>query len=237
MSPVHVDTDNSDNLTPPHNSDGAISTRDCEMFDLVNTDSDQEIEGEAETIPLVGDYINRGKLPVKMQGVFIFPQPAHVHNLTWNEYPFEPCSNHCVMPERSDKSLPRFYLTHSLCLKHRASLHNMGPWIYLCNRVSTLPKLHKSPQILNFISLLHNKIKGDQRVKDYLVVCQLVETLGLFTLLIRVDIFMTNNPLELKSWVQTYNLNDPINFGDRTHFFITRDFIDRIYDYHVDGSI
>ena len=55
------------------------------MFDLVNTDSDPEIEGEAETISLVGDYINRGKLPVKMQGVFIFPQPAHVHNLIWNE--------------------------------------------------------------------------------------------------------------------------------------------------------
>ena len=36
------------------------------MFDLVNTDSDQEIEGEAETISLVGDYINRGKLPVKI---------------------------------------------------------------------------------------------------------------------------------------------------------------------------
>ena len=36
------------------------------MFDLVNTDSDQEIEGEAETISLVDDYINRGKLPVKI---------------------------------------------------------------------------------------------------------------------------------------------------------------------------
>ena len=138
--------------------------------------------------------------------------------------PFEPHSNHCVMPEISEKSLPRFYLTHSLCLKHRASLYNMGPWIYLCNRVSTLPKLHKSPQILNFITLLHNKIKGDQRVKDYLVVCQLFETLGLFTLLIRVDIFMANSPLELKSWVQTYNLNDQITFGDRMHFFITRNY-------------
>ena len=200
MSPVHVDTDDSDNSTPPNNSDGVISTRDCEMFDLANTNSDQEIEGEAETISLVGDYINMGKLPVKIQGVFIFPQPAHFHNLTWNEYPFEPCSNHCVMSARSDKSLARFYLTHSLCLKHRGSICNMGPWIYLYNRVSTLSKLHKSLQILNFISLLHNKIKGDQRAKHYLVVCQVVETLGLFTLLIRIDIFMVNNPLELKSW-------------------------------------
>ena len=157
MSPVHVDTDRSDNITPTTNSDGVISTRDCDMFDMGNSDSDQEIEGEAETISLVGDFINRGKLPVKMHGVFVFPQPSHVYNLTWDEHPFEPCSNHCVMPERTDKSLAKFCLTHSLCLKHRSSLCNMGPWIYLSNRVSTLPKLHKSPQIPNFLSLLRGK--------------------------------------------------------------------------------
>ena len=233
MSPVHVDTDSSVSMTPPNNSDGVISTRDCDMFDMANTDSDQEIEGEAETISLVGDFINRGKLPVKMHGVLIFPQPSHVHNLTWDEYPFEPCSNHCVMPERTDKSLAKFYLTHSLCLKHKSSLCNMGPWIYLCNRVSTLPKLHKSPQIPNFICLLHSKIKGDQRVKEYLVVCQLVETLGLFTLITRVDLFMANNPLELKSFVQIYNLNDHVDFGDRMQYFIVRDFVDKIHEYHV----
>ena len=113
MSPVHVDTDSSDSITPPPNSDGVISTRDCDMFDLANTDSDKKIEGEAETIALVGDYINSGKLPVKMKGIFIF-----LSQLTWDEYPFESCSNHCVMPERSDKSLARFYLTQSLCLKY-----------------------------------------------------------------------------------------------------------------------
>ena len=127
MSPDHVDTDSSENITPTASSDGVISTRDCDMFDMANSDSDQEIEGEAETISLVGDFLNRGKLPVKMHGVFVFPQPSHVHNLTWDEYPFEPCSNHCVMPERTDKSLAKFYLTHSLCLKHRSSLCNMGP--------------------------------------------------------------------------------------------------------------
>ena len=81
------------------------------MFDMVNTYSDQDLEVEAEKISLVSDYLNRGKLPVKMHGVFVFPQPAYVHNLTWDEYP---CSNHCVMPERTDKSLAKFYLTHSL---------------------------------------------------------------------------------------------------------------------------
>ena len=90
----------------------------------------------------------------------------------------------------------------------------MGPWNNLYNRVSTLPKLHKSPQIPNFLSLLYGKIKGDQRVKDYLVVCHLVETLGMLTLIIRVDLFMDNNPLELKTFVQIYNLNDHVDFGD-----------------------
>ena len=34
MNPVHVDTDSSDSsMTPPNNSDGVISTRDCDMFD------------------------------------------------------------------------------------------------------------------------------------------------------------------------------------------------------------
>ena len=46
---------------------------------------------------------------------------------------------------------------------------------------------------------------------------------------------MTNNPLELKPWVQTYNLNDHIDFGDRMHFFKNRDFLGRITDFHVDG--
>ena len=109
----------------------------------------------------------------------------------------------------------------------------MGPWIYLCNRVSTLPTFHKSPQIPNSISLLHSKIKGDQRVKEYLVVCQLVETLGLFTLITRVDLFMANNPLELKSFVQIYNLNDHVDFGDRIKYFIVRDFVDKIHEFHV----
>ena len=137
------------------------------------------------------------------------------------------------MTERTDKSLAKFYLTHSLCLKHRSSLCNMGPWIYLSNRVSTLPKLHKSPQIPNFLSLLHGKIKGDQRVKDYLVVCQLVETLGMFTLITRVDLFMANNPLEMKTFVQIYNLNDHVDFGDRMQYYIVRDFVDKIHKFHV----
>ena len=139
MSPITVESDSSDTIAPSTSSSGIITTRDCDMFEMYNTDSDQDLEGEAETMSLVGAYLNRGKLPVKIHGVFIFPQPVYVHNLTWNEHPFEHCANHCVMPEKSDKSFAKFYLTHSLCTKHRSSLTNMGPWIYLTNRVTTLP--------------------------------------------------------------------------------------------------
>ena len=191
MSPDPIETDSS--ITPTTGSNDIISTRDCDMFDMSNTDSDQDLEGEAETISLVGDLLNRGKLPVKTAWDIYFPQPTHVHNLTWDEYPYEPCESHCVMPERTDKSIAKFYLTHSLCLKHRSSLTNIGPWIYLSNRVTTLPKLHKSPQIAHFLSLLHGKIKGDQRVRDYLVVCQLAEALGMYNLVVRVDLFLANN--------------------------------------------
>ena len=104
MSPITVESDSSDTIAPSTSSSGIITTRDCDMFEMYNTDSDQDLEGEAETMSLVGAYLNRGKLPVKINGVFIFPQPVYVHNLTWNEHPFEHCANHCVMPERSDKS-------------------------------------------------------------------------------------------------------------------------------------
>ena len=154
-------------------------------------------------VSLVGEYINRSKLPRKMHGVYLFPHPTHLHDLTWNEYRYEPWSNHCVMPSRTDKSFARFYLTHSHCLKHRFSLSTMGPWLYLSNWISTLSKLHKSSQILHFITPLHYQCRGDQRVKDYLVACQLVKHHGSYILLIRVDVNMTNNPLECKSWLQT----------------------------------
>ena len=231
MSPDPIETDSS--ITPNTGSNDIISTSDCDMFDMSNTDSDQELEGEAETISLVGDFLNRGILPVKLHGLFTFPQPTHVHNLTWDEYPFEPCESHCVMPEKTDNSIAKFYLTHSLCLKHRSSLTKMGPWIYLSNRVTTLPKLHKAPQIAHFLSLLHGKIKGDQRVRDYLVVCQLAEALGMYNLVVRVDMFLANNPLELKTFTQIYNLNDHVYFGDQIQYFIFRDFVERIHEFHV----
>ena len=104
QSPVYVISDSEEEygFTPSHNSDGAITTRASDMFDLQNTDPDQEIDEEAELINLAGEYISRGKLPRKMHGVYLFPQPTNLHDLTWNEYPYEPCPNHCVIPSRTD---------------------------------------------------------------------------------------------------------------------------------------
>ena len=65
------------------------------------------------------------------------------------------------------------------------------------------------------------------------MVCQLVETLGMFNMIVRVDLFLANNPLELKTFVQIYNLNDHVDFGDKIQYFIGRDFVERIHEFHV----
>ena len=38
MSPYHVDTDSSETITPTASSDRVISTRDCDTFDMANSD-------------------------------------------------------------------------------------------------------------------------------------------------------------------------------------------------------
>ena len=126
MSPLNIDSDTLETTPTTNSPDGIISRKDCDMFDMSNSDSDIDLEGEVETKSLVGEFINRGKLPEKLHGIFIFPQPTNTHNLTWDEYPFEPCGDHCVTPERSDKSIAKFYLTHSLCLKHRFIISKHG---------------------------------------------------------------------------------------------------------------
>ena len=104
---------------------------------------------------MMSSYINRNRMPLQINGVYIFPQENNVHNLEWIEYQDQPCTDHCVMPHRTDKSFAKFYLTHSLCLKHRSNLTTLGPWIYLTSKVSTLTKIHKCPQI----TLFHSKVK------------------------------------------------------------------------------
>ena len=99
-SPIQIDSEEEHGFTPAQNSDGPITTRASDIFDLPSDDSDLEHDGEVELISLVGDYINRGKIPIQMNGVYLFPQPTNLHDLTWNKFPYEPCSNHCVIALR-----------------------------------------------------------------------------------------------------------------------------------------
>ena len=235
MSPLTVNTDNDSEhgYTPPQ-QDGPIITRAAYIFTLPNKDSDQELDREVELINMMGSYINRKRIPIKINSVYIFPQTNNIHDLKWEEYPDQPCTNHCVIPNSRDKSFAKFYLIHSLCLKHRSNLSTLGPWIYLTSKVSTLTKLHKCSQITHFIVMLNNHMRRDQKVKDYLAACHLTENDGTYTLMIRLDVYMANNPHECKYWTQTYCVNDHVLFGEKTMSYLQRDVTDVIMDLHID---
>ena len=215
QSPINIDSDSDHGFTPPQN-DGPIVTRASEIFDMPNEDSDLELDREVELINMMGSYVNRNRIPIQINGVYIFPQANNIHDLRWEEYPDEACSDHCVRPRNTDKTFARFYLTHSLCLKHRSTLTTLGPWIYITSKVSTLTKLYKCPQITHFIKMLNQNMRRDQRVKDFLAACHLTENNGSFTLLIRLDVYMTNNPLECRYWTQAYSVDDHVTFGEKT---------------------
>ena len=235
MSPLTINTDNESEhgMTPPQ-QDGPIITRAADIFTLPNEDSDQELDREVELINIMGSYINRNRLSLQINGVYIFPQTNNAHNLKWEEYPDQPYSDHCIIPNSRDKSFAKFYLIHSLCLKLRSNLSTLGPWIYLTSKVSTLTKLHKCPQITSFIVMLNNHIRRHQRVKDYLAACHLTENNGTYTLMIRLDVYMTNNPHTCKYWTQTYCVNDHVLFGKKAMFYLQRDVTDVIMDLHTD---
>ena len=183
---------------------------------------------------MMGSYVNRNKIPIQINGVYVFPQSNNIHDLKWEEYPNEPCADHCVIPNNTDKSFAKFYLTHSLCLKHRSNLSTLGPWIYLTSKVSTLTKLYKCSQITHFVVMLNQNMRRDQRVKDYLAACHLTENNVTYTLLIRLDVYMANNPHECRYWTQAYCVNDHVLFGEKLVYYIQRDVKDVIYDLHVE---
>ena len=126
MSPINIDSEYEHGNTPPQN-DRPIITRGSEIFDLPNDDSDIELDREVELINMMGSYINRNRIPIQINGVYVFPQSNNIHDLKWEEYPDEPCADHCVIPSNTDKSFAKFYLTHSLCLKQRSNLSTLGP--------------------------------------------------------------------------------------------------------------
>ena len=230
---LNIDSESEHGFTPPQ-QDGPIITRAAEIFNLPNDDSDNELDREVELINMMGSYINRNRIPIQINGVYVFPQNSNIHDLKWEEYyQDQPCADHCVIPNSRDKSFAKFYLTHSLCLKHRSNLSTLGPWIYLTSKVSTLTKLHKCPQITHFVVMLNNHMRRDQRVKDYLAACHLTENNGTYTLMIWLDVYMANNPHECKYWTQTYCVNDHVLFGEKSMYYIQRDVTDVILDLHV----
>ena len=174
------------------------------------------------------------RLPTRLHGVFLYPQDYHVHGHSWNEYPDEPCSHHCVIPARADKGFAKFYLTHRLCQKHNSTL--TGPWIYLSNRISTLLKVYMCPEICHFITLLYQKVKPNHEIRDVLIACQLVENQHVFTLIIRVNAFLVNDPFAIKSWYQSYNLDDMPSFTTRLHYYVQKDFLNEIHEAYLDGQ-
>ena len=89
---------------------------------MPNDDSDNELDREVELINMMGSYINRNRIPIQINGVYVFPQTNNIHDLKWEEYQDQPCADHCVIPNSRHKSFAKFYLTHSLCLKHRSNL-------------------------------------------------------------------------------------------------------------------
>ena len=141
---LNIDSESEHGFTPPQ-QDGPIITRAAEIFNLPNDDSDNELDREVELINMMGSYINRNRIPIQINGVYVFPQNSNIHDLKREEYQDQPCADHCVIPNSRDKSFAKFHLTHSLCLKHRSNLSTLGPWIYLTSKVSTLTKLHKCP--------------------------------------------------------------------------------------------
>ena len=97
-----------------------------------------------------------------------------------------------------------------------------------------MAKLHKYPQITHFVVMLNNNMRRDQRVKDYLAAYQLTENNGTYTLMIRLDVCMANNPHECKYWTQTYYVNDHELSGEKTMYYLQRDVTDVILDLHDD---
>ena len=160
QSPKNIDSDSDHGYTPPQN-DSPIVTRASESFDMPNEDSDLELDREVELINMMGSYVNRNRIPIQINGVYIFSQANNIHDLKWKEHPNEACSDHCVRSRNTDKTFTRFYLTHSLCLKHRSMLATLGPWIYITSKVSNLTKLYKCPQITHFITMLNQNMRRD----------------------------------------------------------------------------
>ena len=107
QSPINIDSDSEHGNTPPQN-DGPIVTRASEIFDMPNEDSDLELNREVELINMMDPYVNRNRIPIQINGVYILPQSNNIHDLRWEEYQDEACSDDCVRLETLMKHLQGF---------------------------------------------------------------------------------------------------------------------------------
>ena len=73
QSPINIDSDSEHSNSPPQN-DGPIIIRASEIFDMPNEDSDLELDREVELINMMGSYVSRNRIPIQINGVYIFPQ-------------------------------------------------------------------------------------------------------------------------------------------------------------------
>ena len=77
---------------------------------------------------------------------------------------------------------------------------------------------------------------ANHQIRDSLIACQLVENQHVFTLIIRLDVFLINDPFTLKSWHQSYNLDDMPSFTAKLHYYLQRDFVDKVHDAYLNGQ-
>ena len=96
-----------------------------------------------------------------------------------------------------------------------------------------IDKNSQVPTITHSIVRLNSTLRGDQRVRHYLAASQLSENNGSFTLSVRIDVYMENNPTVCKYWTQTYSVNDHVLFGEKVVYYLQRGVSDIIMDLHV----
>ena len=102
----------------------------------------------------------------------------------------------------------------------------------LSNTISILYKVYQCPEICPSITFLYQKVKLNHEIRDALIAYHLVENQHVYTLIIRVDVLLANDPFAIKSFYQSYNLDDLPSFTTKLHYYVQRDFVDRTF-YHI----
>ena len=77
-SPIQIDSDEEEVESrasmPPAPLDIPIVTPANDIFESDNSDSDLDFEGETEGTNILTEYLNTGKLPTRLHGVYLYPQ-------------------------------------------------------------------------------------------------------------------------------------------------------------------